>query len=88
MVLVGPPGSGKTTVMATVVKHCHQWNHDAAVIVRFADASAYSSSLEQTLNSLAVQLDLVESGKSTWIKHVSLYFVIKKFEKNIGHEYR
>lgn len=57
--------------MAAIAKHYHLWNQDAAVLVRFADASTYSSSLEQTLNSLTVHLDLVNSGKSTWFKHVS-----------------
>ncbi|KAL5233574.1 hypothetical protein ACI65C_000984 [Semiaphis heraclei] len=74
LILFGPSGSGKTTVMASIAKHCHLWNQDAAVVVRFANASAYSSSLEQTLNSLVVQLNLVDSGKCTWFKHdVQLY---------------
>lgn len=71
LVLCGPSGSGKTTVMAAIAKHCHLWNQDVAVVVRFANASANSWSLEQTLNSIVVQLDLVDSGKSTWFKHVS-----------------
>lgn len=70
LILYGPPGSGKTTVMAAVAKQYHQWNQDAAVVARFANASACSSSLEQTLNSLVAQLDLLDSGKSTWFKHV------------------
>lgn len=74
LVLYGPPGSGKTTVMAAVAKQSHLWNHDAAVVARYANASAYSWSLEQTLNSVVVQLDLVDSGKSTWFKHVSFAF--------------
>lgn len=71
LMLYGPPGSGKTTVMATVAKHCHLWNQDTVMVARFANASAYSCSLEQTLNSAVAQLDLVDSGKSTWFKHVS-----------------
>jgi len=77
LILYGPSGSGKTTVMASIAKHCHLWNQDAAVVVRFANASAYSSSLEQTLNSLIVQLNFVDSGKCTWFKHVS--FVSKNY---------
>lgn len=45
-----------------------------AVVVRFANASANSWSLEQTLNSMVVQLDLVDTGKSTWFKHVRFVF--------------
>lgn len=71
LILHGRPGSGKTTVMAALEKQCRLWNQDALVVARFANVSAYSSSLEQTLNSLAVQLDLVDAGRSTWFKHVS-----------------
>ncbi|XP_026807773.1 uncharacterized protein LOC113550245 [Rhopalosiphum maidis] len=74
LILYGPSGSGKTTVIAAIAKQCHLWNQDAAVVVRFANASAYSLSLEQTLNSLVVQLNLVDNGKCTWYKHdVQLY---------------
>ncbi|XP_022165189.1 uncharacterized protein LOC111030132 isoform X2 [Myzus persicae] len=74
LILYGPSGSGKTTVMASIAKHCHVWNQDAAVVMRFANASAHSSSLGQTLNSLVVQLNLIDSGKCTWFKHdVQLY---------------
>ncbi|KAL4089774.1 hypothetical protein QTP88_024745 [Uroleucon formosanum] len=74
LILYGPSGSGKTTAMAAITKHCHLWNQNSAVVVRFANASAYSSSLEQTLNSLVVQLNLLDSGKSIWFKHdVQLY---------------
>jgi len=77
LILYGPSGSGKTTVMAAIAKQCHLWNQDAAVVVRFANASAYSLSLEQTLNSLVVQLNLVDNGKCTWYKHVS--FISKRY---------
>lgn len=77
LILYGPSGSGKTTVMAAITKHCHLWNQDSALVVRFANASAYSSSLEQTLHSLVVQLNLLDSGKCIWFKHVS--FVSKKY---------
>lgn len=60
--------------MAAVAQHCHSWNKDMAVVVRFANASANSWSLEQTLNSMVVQLDLVDTGKSTWFKHVRFVF--------------
>ncbi|XP_060873528.1 NACHT domain- and WD repeat-containing protein 1 isoform X2 [Metopolophium dirhodum] len=74
LILYGPSGSGKTTVMAAITKHCHLWNQDSAVVVRFANASAYSSSLEQALHSLVVQLNLLDSGKCIWFKHdVQLY---------------
>lgn len=79
LVLYGPPGSGKTTVIAAVAKHSHLWNQDAAVVVRFASASAYSSSLEQTLNSLVVQLNLLDSGKCSWFKHVSIVYETLKY---------
>ncbi|XP_025199078.1 uncharacterized protein LOC112597310 [Melanaphis sacchari] len=74
LILYGPSGSGKTTVMAAIAKQCYLWNKNAVVMVRFANASANSSSLEQTLHSLVVQLNLVDSGKCTWYKHdVQLY---------------
>lgn len=77
LVLYGPSGSGKTTALSALVQYCHSWNQNAAVVARFANASVYSSSLEQTLNSLTVQLDLVDSGKSNWFKHVRgfLFFI-------------
>lgn len=75
LIFCGVSGSGKTVALASVVQQCHAWNQNAAVVARFANASVYSSTLEQTLHSLAVQLDLVDSGKSTWFKHVSFFYI-------------
>lgn len=88
LILHGPSGSGKTTVMAAITKHCHLWNQDAAVVVRFANASAYSSSLEQTLNSLVVQLNLLDSGKSIWFKHVSVVSKKEIFSTSLYSRHR
>ncbi|KAF0768010.1 Leucine-rich repeat and WD repeat-containing, partial [Aphis craccivora] len=74
LILYGPSGSGKTTTMATIPKLCFQRYNETAIVVRFANASANSSSLEQILNSIVVQLNLLDSGKCTWYKHdVQLY---------------
>ncbi|XP_050443594.1 uncharacterized protein LOC126847425 [Adelges cooleyi] len=74
LVVYGPPGCGKTTILSFVAQHSHIWNQNAATVVRYVNASVRSSTLEQTLSSVAMQLNFLNSGKSTWFKHdVYLY---------------
>lgn len=72
LIVHGPPGSGKTTLLSILVQCCHQWNQNAAVLMRFANISYGSSTLEHTLNSIVMQLNHLDTGKSAWFTHVGV----------------
>ncbi|XP_050524997.1 uncharacterized protein LOC126896349 isoform X2 [Daktulosphaira vitifoliae] len=69
LIVYGPPGSGKTTLLSILVQYCHHWNQNAAVLMRFANISYGSSTLEHILNSIVMQLNHLDTGKSTWFTH-------------------
>ena len=59
LVVHGLSGSGKTSVMAMVARHGHEWIGTGCVIVlRFLGTSAHTSSIHVTLQSMCKQVTL------------------------------
>ncbi len=71
MVIHGVSGCGKTTVLARLLLSCQTLLPNLAVIFRFINVSADSSSLELLLRSILQQIYFVISGKQLWESHVS-----------------
>lgn len=73
LILHGTRGCGKTTVLARVAQCCHSWLADCALIIRFANISSQSTTLEQLLRTILVQTSIITTGSETWLKHVRFY---------------
>ncbi|KAI4468136.1 beta transducin-related protein [Holotrichia oblita] len=76
LIIYGPDGCGKTTLMARVAQCLQQWLPEAFVILRFAGISAHSSTIEQLLNSITNQCSLLTYGHKSHCSHD-----IKVYEK-------
>lgn len=72
LIIYGPDGCGKTTLMARVAQCLQQWLPEAFLILRFAGISAHSSTIEQLLNSITNQCSLLTFGHKSHCSHVSL----------------
>lgn len=71
VVVHGEQGCGKTTLLARTAQCCHSWLPDCAVLVRAANISPQSSTLEQLLRTITLQCSIVSTGEQVWLKHVS-----------------
>ncbi|XP_049826318.1 NACHT and WD repeat domain-containing protein 2 isoform X2 [Aethina tumida] len=69
LVLYGPGGCGKTTLLARVAQCCQQWLPEAFVILRFVGISAQSSTLEQLLSSITNQCSILTYGHKCYCTH-------------------
>lgn len=71
MVVYGPGGCGKTTLLARVAQCCQQWLAEAFLILRFVGISAQSSTVEQMLSSISDQCSILTYGHKFYETHVS-----------------
>ncbi|XP_054275892.1 NACHT and WD repeat domain-containing protein 2-like [Macrosteles quadrilineatus] len=69
VVLHGVPGCGKTTLLARAAQCCHSWLPDCAVVVRTANISPQSSTLEQLLRTITIQCSILSTGSQVWLRH-------------------
>lgn len=72
LVIYGPGGCGKTTLLARIAQCCQQWHPEAFLILRFVGISAQSSTIEQLLSSITNQCSILTCGRKTYNTHVSL----------------
>ncbi|CAH1364281.1 hypothetical protein MTP99_000667 [Tenebrio molitor] len=69
LVLFGPGGCGKTTLLARVAQCCQQWLPEAFLIFRFIGISAQSSTIEQLLSSITNQCSILTYGHKCYCIH-------------------
>ncbi|XP_063905453.1 NACHT and WD repeat domain-containing protein 2 isoform X2 [Zophobas morio] len=69
LVLYGPGGCGKTTLLARVAQCCQQWLPEAFLIFRFIGISAQSSTIEQLLSSITNQCSILTYGHKCYCIH-------------------
>ncbi|KAG8234981.1 hypothetical protein J437_LFUL013861 [Ladona fulva] len=69
MVVHGPTGCGKTTLLARTAQSCLSWSPDGFVIARFVGATAESVTIEQILRSLTQQCFLITNGLPNHFTH-------------------
>lgn len=73
LILYGPGGCGKTTLLARIAQCCQQWLPEAFLIFRFVGISAQSSTIEQLLSSISNQCSILTYGHKCYCIHVSFY---------------
>ncbi|KAK9874009.1 hypothetical protein WA026_002362 [Henosepilachna vigintioctopunctata] len=69
LVLFGPGGCGKTTLLAKVAQCCSQWLPEAFLILRFIGISEQSSTIEQILSSITNQCSILTYGHKCFCMH-------------------
>ncbi|EFA06477.1 hypothetical protein TcasGA2_TC009369 [Tribolium castaneum] len=69
LILYGPGGCGKTTLLARVAQCCQQWLPEAFLIFRFIGISAQSSTIEQLLSSITNQCSILTYGHKCYCIH-------------------
>lgn len=69
MVIHGVSGCGKTTVLAHLLLSCQMVLQNLAIVFRFINVSAESSSLELLLHSMLQQIHYVINGRQLWQTH-------------------
>lgn len=82
VVVHGEQGCGKTTLLARTAQCCHSWLPDCAVLVRAANISPQSSTLEQLLRTITLQCSIVSTGEQVWLKDVSTTTTIPRLLTN------
>ncbi|KAJ9600281.1 hypothetical protein L9F63_009418, partial [Diploptera punctata] len=69
LVIHGPRGCGKSTLIARAAQCCHSWQPDALLLVRFVSISAQSHTTEQLLRSIVDQCSVLTYGHQSWVAH-------------------
>lgn len=69
MVIYGPGGCGKTTLLARIAQCCASWLPEAFLILRFVGISAQSSTVEQLLSSITNQCSILTYGYKNTSAH-------------------
>ncbi|CAG9821320.1 unnamed protein product [Phaedon cochleariae] len=69
LVVYGPGGCGKTTLLARVAQCCQQWLPEAFSIIRFIGISAQSGTVEQLLSSITNQCSILKFGHKCYCSH-------------------
>lgn len=72
LVIYGPGGCGKTTLLARLAQCCLQWQPEAFLVFRFVGISAQSSTIEQLLCSIVHQCSILTYGYKSSAPHVSV----------------
>lgn len=90
LVIYGPGGCGKTTLLARIAQCCQQWHPEAFLIIRFVGISAQSSTVEQLLSSITNQCSILTCGRRIYNTHVSCPLQQQNinFKVNLISEYR
>jgi type II secretory pathway predicted ATPase ExeA len=76
LVVHGPRGCGKTTLLARAAQCCHTWQPEAVLLVRFVSISAQSHTTEQVVRSIVDQCSVLAYGHQSWAVHVSSYTAV------------
>ncbi|XP_063237108.1 NACHT domain- and WD repeat-containing protein 1 isoform X2 [Bacillus rossius redtenbacheri] len=69
LVLHGPRGCGKSTLVARAAQCCHAWQPECALLVRVVGVTASSSTTEGVLRSLLDQCCVLAHGHLCWDAH-------------------
>ncbi|XP_065167837.1 NACHT and WD repeat domain-containing protein 2 [Atheta coriaria] len=69
LVIYGPGGCGKTTLLARLAQCCLQWQPEAFLVFRFVGISAQSSTIEQLLCSIVHQCSILTYGYKSSAPH-------------------
>nr|XP_022901761.1 NACHT and WD repeat domain-containing protein 2 [Onthophagus taurus] len=69
LVIYGPEGCGKSTLMARIAQCLTQWLPEAFLILRFIGISAQSSTVEQLLSSITNQCSILTYGHKCYCSH-------------------
>ncbi|KAF5270218.1 hypothetical protein FQA39_LY08432 [Lamprigera yunnana] len=69
LIIVGPGGCGKSTLMARIAQCCLTWQPEAFLILRFVGISAQSSSIQQLLHSITNQCSILTYGHKSYETH-------------------
>ena len=70
LVIYGPEGCGKSTLMSRIAQSVIQWQPEAFLIMRFIGISAQSSTIEQLLSSITNQCSILIYGNKCYCAHV------------------
>lgn len=80
LIIQGPMGCGKTTLLARIAQSAHQWLNSAGMhgtsptgylVIRFVGISDQSSTADQILSSIANQFSILSNGHICYTPHVS-----------------
>ncbi|KAF4525524.1 hypothetical protein B566_EDAN014910, partial [Ephemera danica] len=69
LVLYGPRGCGKSTLVARAAQCVHTWRSEALLVVRFVGLSPASGTTEQLLRSISAQCSLLAHGETCRCPH-------------------
>ncbi|XP_017775485.1 PREDICTED: NACHT and WD repeat domain-containing protein 2 isoform X1 [Nicrophorus vespilloides] len=69
LVIYGPGGCGKTTLLARIAQCTSQWLPESFLVLRFVGISAQSSTIEQLLSSITHQCSILTYGHKSSVAH-------------------